>query len=68
MTQTELLKKAIDRSGLKRQYIADQLDISRFTLTKKISGENEFWGSEIKKLSEILSLTGEEINEIFFND
>lgn len=66
MTKSKLLRSCIDNSGLKLYYIAEQLGINRFTLRKKIDGETEFKASEVAILSELLNLTGEQTNEIFF--
>lgn len=66
MTNTELLKERIDRSGLKLQYIAEQLGLTRFGLYKKLNGESEFRQSEIMKIGELLSLTAEDRDALFF--
>lgn len=67
MTNTVLLRKIIKDSGLKLQFIAKEMDISRYTLSMKINNESEFTTSEVEKLCEILHITSlEDKNAIFF--
>ena len=49
--------------------LADYLGISRSTLSYKMNGTNgsEFVQGEILKIKERYSLTGDEVDEIFFN-
>ena len=68
MTNTRLLLKAIDDSGLKREAIASKLNISRVALQKKIINETEFKASEVSKLTKILELTTEKRDLIFLSD
>lgn len=66
MTNTKLLREKVDASGLKLQYIADQLGISRFGLYKKLQDGSEFKPSQIVKLCELLRIeTTEERKQIF---
>lgn len=66
MTNTEVLRERVKASGLKLQYIADRMGISRHSLTMKIEGKYEFKPSEIKTLSGLLRIeTPEEIALIF---
>lgn len=66
MTNTKLLREKIDASGLKLQYIADQLRITRFGLYKKLQDGSEFKPSQIVKLCELLRIeTAEEREQIF---
>ena len=67
MTDTELLMRKIDESGLKRAFIAKKLGLSPYGLSKKINNENEFKGSEIKLLCRLLNIkTLTEKEAIFF--
>lgn len=66
MINTELLNDTIEKSGYKRSFIAKQLNLTTYGLSLKISGENEFKGSEIYKISELLNLTMEQRDLIFF--
>ena len=67
MTDTYKLRYKIKSSGIKISYLAEQLGLSRQGLANKINGDTEFYGSEISKMSELLRLTPEEREEIFFN-
>lgn len=66
MFNTSLLKSKIERSGLKKNHIAKMLGMSAYGLYKKIEGKNEFKVSEIKSITDILHLSAEERDEIFF--
>ena len=67
MTDTEKLRKAIDKSGLKLSSIMEQMGIKSYTTMRdKIDNRMEFKASEIAKLCEILHLGTEQMNEIFF--
>ena len=67
MTNSNLLNVKIQESGIKIGHIARVLNLSRQGLYNKINGKTEFFGSEITKLSEILNLSIEERENIFFN-
>ena len=67
MVDTERLKEVIKEKGLKKQWIAEQLGLSRYGLQKKINGENEFLSSEVLNLCKLLDITSlEEKESIFF--
>ena len=66
MTNTELLMDFIKKSGLKLGFIADQMDLSRFGLSKKINNDSEFKASEIEKLCNLLDITSLEDRERIF--
>ena len=66
MTNRELLNERIDASGFKRQYIAEQLGITRESLGNKISGRSEFVASEIKTLCKLLRINNADMKRIFF--
>ena len=68
MTNTNLLEKKIRDSGLRIGYICEQLGISYPGFQKKLRNEggSEFKPSEITVLTELLHLTREEVDEIFF--
>ena len=66
MINTEALDASIRDSGLKKSYIAEKIGLTRFGFLKKCIGETEFKASEIKAISEILSLSRERVDEIFF--
>ncbi len=64
MTDTETLNELIKNSGLKKEYIAEQLGISVPTLKRKINNEYEFKQSEITTLQKILKLSDKEVKKI----
>lgn len=66
MTDSELLKKKIAESGISMSYIAKKMGISREGLYKKINNISEFKASEIFAIKEILNLSAEERDDIFF--
>ena len=61
------LKEIIDKSGIKKRYIADMLGISRAALYNKLNGEAEFLPSEIKCLQILLRLSDAEVKYIFLS-
>lgn len=66
MTNTKLLKEKINKKGLKNAFIAEKMSLSPYGLALKINDINEFKASEIALLCEILEISGEEMEEIFF--
>jgi hypothetical protein len=66
MTNTELLREAITRSGLKLQFIADTLGISRFALNNKIENKSQFKSGEIKTLCNLLGIESLSEKELIF--
>ena len=60
------LDNAIYESGLKLEAIARKMEINRVSLWNKIQGRTEFMDSEIKSLSQILNLSAEQRDDIFF--
>ena len=66
MTNTILLKKAIEESGLRIYFVAKKLGITYPTLRKKVNGEREFLASEILILTELLHLSPVDRDRIFF--
>ena len=69
MTNTEELRERIRKSGLKLEYIAKQLGITRFTLTQKIENVSAFKVPEVQKICEILKIEDTDEKEyIFFAD
>ena len=63
-----LLAKKIDDSGLTKNAIAEGLGLTRQGLYNKLEGKNEFTGSELKRLSSLLSLNERDKEDIFFFD
>lgn len=67
MTNTDMLEDKISRSGYKKRYIAECCGISYQGLMNKIHNKSEFKAPEIKILCDILNITVEEKEAIFFN-
>lgn len=61
-----LLKTVINDSGVKLKFIALQLGLSEYGLRRKIEGISEFKNSEIVAISELLSLSVAQRENIFF--
>ena len=63
-----LLAEKIEHCGLTKSALAEGLGLTRQGLYNKLSGDNEFTGSELKNLSKLLGLSEQERNAIFFAD
>ena len=68
MVNTQLLDAKIDRSGLRIGHIVETIGISRQGFDKRRKGKNRFRKSEIYVLCDLLHLTEEDKNAIFFAD
>jgi len=66
LTNTEMLQQKIEKSGLKLQFIADQMGISRFALYQKIRNDADFRVPEVVKLCELLGITDMAEREAIF--
>lgn len=66
LTNSFLLNYKIKTSGFKVEFIAKEMNLSRTGLYNKINGKNEFYASEIQRLSKLLNLDIEERENIFF--
>lgn len=66
MIDSGKLSKKITESGVKKKFIAGKLGLSSYGLSKKINNENEFKVSEVEKICNILNLTADEREDIFF--
>ena len=66
MTDSEALNKVIENSGLKLTFIARALKLSREGFYKKLNNQTEYKASEIVKMQEILNLSNEQRDKIFF--
>ncbi len=60
------LRAAVARKNITARQIAAALHLSSTGLNNKMRGRTEFRESEIRTLSELLELTPEDINHIFF--
>lgn len=67
MLNVDMLGSEIERSGLKKKYIASQLGLSAYGFALKAAGKREFTASEVKVLCEVLGIKKlSQINAIFF--
>lgn len=66
MTNTTMLRKKIDDSGYKVSFIAKKCGLTYQGFMKKVNNESEFKASEIQILKELLNLSDEDSNAIFF--
>lgn len=63
-----LLAERIESSKLTKNAIAEGLGLTRQGLHNKLTGLREFKGSEIKKLIQMLDLSEQDQQAIFFAD
>lgn len=68
MPNMGLLKRAIDESGFKQQYIAKRLGISHYAFVNKLKNKTEFLVSEVQLLCELLSIDNSYRGSIFFDE
>lgn len=66
MVKTDLLKEALQASGLKRTFIAEQMGLTVQTLNNKCSGKTEFTISEVNMMCHLLNLPKRQRDIIFF--
>lgn len=66
MTNTAALRKKIKESGYKIAFIAEKVGITYQAFLHKINNESEFKANEIQILHDILKLTIDEREVIFF--
>lgn len=65
MTDVKLLRETIERKGVKICKVCAALNVSGPTLRRKMRGETPFMQSEIVKMRDFLSLTDDEVQDIF---
>lgn len=67
MTDTKRLLEVIERSGLRKGFIASKLGITTYGFQKKVENKSQFKAEEIKILCELLNITSlKEKEKIFF--
>lgn len=67
VTNSELLKDRIEKSGLRYDFIAEQLTMSVYWFKKKVNNEKNFHAWEIQLLCKLLNITSlREKDRIFF--
>lgn len=68
LTNSNALREKIVESGMSIVHIAKKIGITREGFYKKMNNETEFKASEIQKLKEVLLLSNEERDSIFFSN
>lgn len=68
MINAKELKAHLIRCDMTIEGLAKYLDKSREAVSRKINGHNEFTRKEITMISEVLNLTPEERDTIFFEN
>lgn len=68
MFKSELLKGKMVSKKINAEYLSDKLGINITTFYRKLSGESEFNRLEMNIIKNILSLTKDEMDSIFFNE
>lgn len=66
MNSTEL-KVEILRNQISRAQLAAKLNITKSALSKKINGVSDFTRKDISIVKQVLNLTPQRVDEIFFN-
>lgn len=56
MVDTTRLNNIIDRSGIKKKYLAESMGLSAYGLAKKLKGENDFKVSEAVTICRLLGI------------
>ena len=68
MTDKNLLYYFVKRAGFKNKDIAEAIGITASGYTLKISNKSDFRQSEIKTICDLIGLTAEERDRVFFAD
>lgn len=58
-------RKALERAGYTQGKLAEEIEVTPRTLSKKVTGESDFTISEVKKICEVLHI--EDPLKVFFN-
>ena len=66
MTDKNLLYYYVKRAGFKNKDIAEAIGITPSGYTLKISNKSDFRQSEIKTICDLIGLTAEERDRVFF--
>lgn len=65
---TKEFRVALVRAEISQNELADRIGISRQSLSQKTNGKRDFKLSEIRKISEVLDLSSDDVNVIFFGN
>ena len=61
------LKEIIEKSGLKKTFIAEQFGLSYQGYLKKENGKSQFTAKQIAVLKDLLKLSNKDVTEIFLS-
>ena len=67
MTNSNKLKAKIAERGLTMKELAKNINMSSATFSQKVSGKVKFSQDDIRKIDQELSLTTDELREIFLS-
>ena len=67
MTDTKMLERAIKRRGIEKEKIAELMGLTPLMLEKKVDGIVEFKSDEISSICELLRLSCDDSESIFFS-
>lgn len=68
MVNEQLLREKISESGYKMQFIAEKCGLTYQGLLNKLTGVRPFKTTEAGALKDLLKLSNDEFNHIFFAD
>lgn len=66
MTDSTALRQLIDSKGLKLSYVAERIGLSAYGFSLKLNNKSEFRTGEIARLCELLGISVEQRDKIFF--
>lgn len=66
MYQRDKMEEAIKASGLRKRYIAEKINMGYDTMLAKISGRQEWKISEVQRLGDLIGISADQRNAIFF--
>lgn len=66
MTDTERLNQKIKDSGIKKNWISEKCGMSYNSFLNKLNNKTDFTAPEISTLKDVLGLSPQEVNDIFF--
>lgn len=67
MTNTKLLKSVLTDKHMSIQQLADEIGIVRQNLSDKMNNKRQFRQNEISKIADVLKLSPEQVDAIFFD-
>ena len=67
MTDTERLNQKIKDSGIKKNWISEKCGMTYNSFLNKLNNKTDFTAPEISTLKDVLGLSPQEVNDIFFS-